>query len=533
MLFRLVMASTLLLIAAYVEAVSEYLLPFNPLYALIAAVYSLTVLHAVALRTVRRWAPLVYAQVLGDLFVITGLVWVAGGVRMGFILLYPISVLSGAVLLYRRGGLILAGVATFLYAGLLWAVRVELINPQGLFDVPFLTVKALLYSVFVTGVACVTVALTGAYLSESLRSVGAQLLEAEEQVADLRELNDVIVNSMQSGLLTTNADGRVLYLNPFGEQILGCHISKLRGIPLAEALGSEVLGPEAMAPSGSVAGPLRAEILFRRLDGRTIDLGIAVSPLATARGGHLLVFQDLTEIKRRDREGRIKEKLAVVGEMAAQLAHEIRNPLGSISGSAQFLMSEADVPPDQARLLAIITKESKRLSATLDRFLFQARPTSEAPRPVDLGPVVAEAVTLLRNGSELGQGHVVDFRSDGGAFPCLADRDQITQVFWNLARNALEAMPEGGRLGIELRRSADLIVLEVSDEGPGMDNDVQRRAPEPFHTSRRASGTGLGLAIVYRIVREHRGDIVIYAQAGKGTRIEVRLPLLGGSDAAA
>ena len=182
---------------------------------------------------------------------------------------------------------------------------------------------------------------------------------------------------------------------------------------------------------------------------------------------------------------RTKEKLAAVGEMAAQLAHEIRNPLGSIRGSAQVLMGEPELGEEQGRLLSIISRESKRLSDTLNRFLYQARSPARPHDPVDLRPVVEEAVTLLRNGAEVGPNHEVRFEADEGPHVCLADPDQIAQVFWNLARNGLEAMPDGGRLEVTLRRVASDVVLTVSDQGRGMGRDEQRRLFEPRPGSAR------------------------------------------------
>jgi two-component system sensor histidine kinase PilS (NtrC family) len=211
--------------------------------------------------------------------------------------------------------------------------------------------------------------------------------------------------------------------------------------------------------------------------------------------------------------------------MAAQLAHEIRNPLGSISGSAQMLMGEPNMSPEQEHLLGIITRESRRLSDTLNRFLLHVRPSGHGLGPADLRPLIAEAVTLLRNGPEVGEKHVVDFEADDGPHVCLADRDQITQVFWNLARNGLEAMPDGGRLQVRLRCDGDELVLSVRDQGHGMGGDDQRRMFEPFHSG-STMGTGLGLAIVFRIVKEHRGDITVRTMAGRGTQVYVRLPLV-------
>jgi len=269
------------------------------------------------------------------------------------------------------------------------------------------------------------------------------------------------------------------------------------------------------------------ELTYQRPDGTPLELGISVSPLATSdpeAGACLLSFQDLTEIKRLEQEIHIKDKLAAVGEMAAQLAHEIRNPLGSISGSAQVLLGEPNISADQEQLLRIITKESRRLSDTLNQFLFQARPSLPAAGgPVDLGRILGEAFTLLRNATEVKPGHRVTFDLDGGPHVCLADPDQITQVFWNLARNGLEAMPDGGVLSVSLNTRGPDVVLRVCDQGRGMGHEEQRQLFEPFQ-SRSNMGTGLGLAIVYRIVREHKGDIGIRSVPGQGTEVEVRLP---------
>ena len=527
MLFRVVMITTLLLIAIYVEAVSETLRPVNPLYYLIAATYTLTILYALALRFAPHPEAQAYVQVTVDLLIITGLVYLTGGTgnRTGFILLYPISVLSGSILLYRGKGLLLAGLATLFYAGVLVAVRSGAIPPQGLADVPFMLEKHLLYSVFVTGVSCATVALIGSYLSESLRAAGEQLEEAAGQVADLQELNKVIVDSIHSGLITADSGGHILYVNNFGESILAVRTADIKGRPLRELLGSPLLEPLALQARASYEGLARFEVVYRRPDGTALDLGVSVSPLATAQpgGGYLLVFQNLTEIKRLEHQVRIKEKLAAVGEMAAQLAHEIRNPLGSISGSAQVLMGEANMSEEQEQLLAIITRESKRLSETLNHFLYQARPALPPSGPVDIGRAVEEAVTLLRNGPEVRDGQSVEFEADAGPHVCLADPDQIKQVFWNLARNGLEAMPAGGVLQVRLSCRGDDLVLAVRDQGRGMGHDEQQRVFEPFHSD-TPMGTGLGLAIVYRIVREHRGDITVRSAPARGTEVEVRLP---------
>jgi len=528
MVFRVVMVTTLLFIATYVEVVSETLLTVNPFYFVIGATYALTVAHVVALRFVRSRQVLAHAQLLGDLVMVTALVYLTGGVRTGFLLLYPLSVLSATMLVPRRGALMLAGVTTALYGGLLAAVRAELVPQLGLSGLQPLPPVALVYAVFVLGVACATVALLGSYLAESLQHAGAKLREATLEVADLRGLNQVIVDSIQSGLMTTDADGRILYVNHFGETILGRSPGDLRGSSVGDVLGSPLLRPAELQTRAASRALARLEISYRHPSGRPLEIGVSVTPLQTqepVRRGCLVVFQDLTDIRRLEEEVRTKEKLAAVGEMAAQLAHEIRNPLGSIRGSAQVLSAEPALGEEQGRLLAIISRESKRLSDTLNRFLYQARSPVRPRHPVDLLPVVESAVMLLRNGSEVGADHIVTFEADEGPHVCLADPDQISQVFWNLARNGLEAMPGGGRLDIALRRVERDLVLTVRDEGRGIARDEQRRLFEPLAAAGRP-GAGLGLAIVFQIVRQHGGDITVLSAAGQGTQFDVRLPLV-------
>jgi two-component system sensor histidine kinase PilS (NtrC family) len=526
--FRVVMVTTLLFIATYVESVSETLYAVNPLYFVIGATYALTVAHVVALRFGGPRLLHAYAQLVGDLVMVTALVYVTGGVRTGFLLLYPLSVLSATMLVERRGALALAGVATALYGGLLAAVRAALIPPVGLAGLQDLAARPFLYAVFVLGVACATVALLGSYLAESVQHAGVKLREAALEVADLRGLNQVIVESIQSGLVTTDSEGRILFVNRFGETILGRSADSLRGNLLGEVFGSPLLRQAELQARAASRALARLEVSYQHPSGRALDVGVSVTPLATQeplRRGWLLVFQDLTEIRRLEEEVRTKEKLAAVGEMAAALAHEIRNPLGSIRGSAQVLTAEPALGEEQGRLLNIISRESKRLSDTLNRFLYQVRAPVSPRRAVDLLPVVESAVTLLRNGNEVGPDHVIAFEADEGPHVCIADPDQIAQVFWNLARNGLEAMPGGGRLSIGLRRVDRDLVLSVRDEGRGMARDEQRRLFEPLAATGRA-GSGLGLAIVFQIVRQHGGDITVLSASGQGTEFDVRLPLV-------
>ncbi len=528
--FRVVMITTLLVIAVYFEAVSDALPSQRVLYGIILGTYFLTGLYALALRLLPFPTPLVFLQVLGDLAIVTGLVYAVGDSRGGFLLLYPLAVLAGSVLLTRRASLLLALLAVVMYASLMLAVRTGALPAQGLEDVPSAPVRGLGYSVFITGVACGTVALVGSYLSLSLKTTGERLERAAEEVEDLQELNRLIVDNIQSGLAMLDQAGRVMHLNGFGASILGRSAESVRGQEASELFGSSELAAPALRARLAERLRLRTEIAYQHPGGRQMVIGMSFSPLLPVKrrapAGVLIAFQDLTEVKSLERAVRIKEKLAAVGEMAAYLAHEIRNPLGSISGSAQMLLADAEVSADQKRLLSIIRRESRRLSDSLNQFLLQSRPSATPGGPVDLRPVVERAVTLLQNDPEIRVRHRVEFSCAEDDLVCIADPNAVTQVFWNLARNGLEAMPKGGTLKVELARGSRDAVLRIRDEGCGMAEEDVGRVFEPFQ-SRSPMGTGLGLAIVYRIVREHGGDIVLRSAPGEGTEVEVRFPLSG------
>ena len=527
--FRVVMITTLLVTAVYVETVAGTLTSRVPLYWLIGATYLLNAIYAVALRLTSRRAPLVFGQVVADLLIVTALVYLMGDSRGGFLLLYPLAVLGGSVLLARRESVLLSALAVVMYAGLLVGVRSAWFPARGLVSAQQTSARGLGHSVFVTAIACGTVALVGSYFSQSLRTADERLEQVSEAMEELQELNRIIVDSIQSGLAMVDETGRVLYLNDTGARILGLTPEAARGQRIKEVLGASELTAERLAEYVSAGTlPGRVEVDYQRRDGRRLRIGLAFSPLASnlpaKLRGYLIAFQDLTEIKRLEREVRLKEKLAAMGEMAAHLAHEIRNPLSSISGSAQVLMSEGSMAPEQELLLSIIRRESQRLAQTLNDFLGQARPTTPVSALVDLRVVISNAVSLLRNGTEVGPNHRVELAVDDGSYTCMVNADQVMQVFWNLARNGLEAMPAGGRLGVRLTHSAGYVLLIVEDEGKGMEPSRVARAVEPFESS-SARGLGLGLAIVYRIVREHGGDIAIESSPDRGTRVEVRFPI--------
>jgi two-component system sensor histidine kinase PilS (NtrC family) len=376
------------------------------------------------------------------------------------------------------------------------------------------------------------VALLAGSLAESVRSAGARLEYASHEIRDLRKYNENVINSLLSGLVTTDAEGRILTFNRAASVILG--------IPSARAIRRDAIDVLQL-PADTRAGlatlgdarTLRIDTQHRTGDGRSIDLGLTASPLTfpDGRAGFLFTFQDVTDMRRLERNARLQQRLAAVGEMAAGIAHEIRNPLASMSGSIQVLRHELTLNDEQAQLMDIVLRESERLNETIKSFLAYARPQRFALAKLDIRRVVQDAALLLRNSSEVQAHHTIAVDVPSDPVWCEADENQIRQVIWNLATNGLKAMGQGGRLLLTAATADDgsgATLLTVEDQGRGIPLEDLDAIFQPFHSS-FDKGTGLGLAIVHRIVTDHNGTINVSSRVGAGTVVTVRLPMRGTS----
>ena len=256
-------------------------------------------------------------------------------------------------------------------------------------------------------------------------------------------------------------------------------------------------------------------------------LGFSISPPVFEAGettGVVITFQDLTQIRALEETSRRQDRLAAIGRMAASIAHEIRNPLAAMRGSIQMLRSEMKGDSTQAELMEIILRESDRLNRIISDFLNYARPRSIVLAPVDVGELLRETFTLMRHSPEINARQVLEEDLPEGPLPAQVDPEQLRQVFWNLARNALQAMPDGGNLKAQLtRNSYGRLHISFSDNGRGMTPEQVERLFEPFSST--TGGSGLGLSIVYQIIRDHGGTINVRSREGQGTTITIELPV--------
>jgi two-component system sensor histidine kinase PilS (NtrC family) len=352
-----------------------------------------------------------------------------------------------------------------------------------------------------------SVAFLSNYLAERWRSAGAELEEASGQVAFLQAFSDRVVDSMGSGLITTDRNGRIYLFNHAAEKIIGRAAD--------EALHTRI---EDILPGIMTKVDLpKFDLWTRRRDGNDSYLRFSVSPVLIddkATAGYVWCFEDLTELRLLERQVRQKEQMAAIGAMSAGIAHEIRNPLASITGSFNLLQSDLDLKPDQRQLVDIIMREAERLNRTITDFLSYARMPSPKPERTDLSVLISETVSLLRNSPELKPGHSIVTELE--PVHAMVDGSMMRQVFYNLAANAFKAMPDGGTLTISLESRNGVAKIRFRDTGFGFGEDELKKIFLPFHSS-FTNGTGLGLPIVYQIVTAHNGTVGVKSRKGLGT----------------
>ena len=494
--------------------------PVDPFFFLLGLTYGLSILYLLTLGIAdrRRW--LIDLQFGLDTFTISALVLITGGVTSSFSTLYALPILAAAALQYRRGGLLVGLLSSILYAGLILA---QYNWTFGLVETSWIPVGELpamrvaLYTMGLGVFGFMGVAALSGYLAERLQRVSSQ-------VADLRAFNEHVIESLTSGLATTDDRGHVLTFNPCAERITGRDSSSVIGQNIFELLSLPVDFQQTLRARPSER--LRAEFSYDRPSGDRIEVDLNAAQLVTPweQSGLVFMFDDVTDVRRLDRESRLQQRLAAVGEMAAGIAHEIRNPLASMSGSIQILRQELPLNGEQAKLMDIVLRESARLNETIRAFLAYARPRRFVTERLNIGRVLNDTAILLRHGSEFGGDHHVDVVVPPAPVVYEADENQIRQVVWNLATNALRAMPDGGRLRLSVWvGSGGNVVMSVADEGVGIPVDQRDKVLQPFRGG-FGKGTGLGLAIVHRIVRDYGGTVQISSEEGMGTTVTVRLP---------
>jgi two-component system, NtrC family, sensor histidine kinase PilS len=493
------------------------------------ATFLATLIYIALMRLLRRHPTVqAYIQFIGDLVLITGLVYFLGGASSPFSLLYLIVIAVASTLLRRRAGLTVASVAFLLYGGMIMLLYFGKILPANTSQEPVSSLR-LSYNLAVHGFGFYAVALLTYYLAHNATRAERELEEKSEHLADLQVVHRDVIQSISSGILTTDLEGVVTSANHAGLEILDRTEEDLVGVPVQKSgLFSAEQWRDATAASEQT-GRMRSEVEVTR-GGDTRYVGFSISRLTAERQhrGYIIIFQDLTRWRRMQEELRMKDRMVAVGELAAGLAHEIGNPLAAISGSVQMLSASVDGDAAQRKLIEILLKESYRLDRTIKGFLRFARPRDRSSVSFDIARLLTENFELLKNSEEVSDRHHMEIELDPPSARLFADPDQVSQIFWNLARNALRAMPDGGVLRVVGTLENSWYRLQVIDTGRGMSEEQRTNLFHPFQ-SFFDGGTGIGMAIVYRIVQDHGGRLRVDSRPGAGTTITVELPTVGSS----
>jgi two-component system sensor histidine kinase PilS (NtrC family) len=500
------------------------------------ATFVATLFYIALIRVLRRSPKAqAYIQFVGDLVLITCLVYYLGGATSPFSLLYLIVIAVASTLLRRRAGVIVASIALLLYGGMIVALFFGWLLPA----IPTQEVIPgwrLSYNLAVHGVGFYGVALLTYYLAHNVTRAERALEEKSEHLADLQVVHRDVIQSITSGLITTDLEGTITSANLAGLEILGSVGDDLVGLPIHQSgLFTPEHWDEATAASEQT-GRMRSEVEVTHGESPARYVGFTISRLTDAfakHRGYIVIFQDLTRWRRIQEELRMKDRMVAVGELAAGLAHEIGNPLAAISGSVQMLAGRVDGDPAQRKLIEILLKESHRLDRTIKGFLRFARPRERSSISFDIARLLTENFELLQNSEEVSDRHRLTLDLDPPSARLFADPDQVSQIFWNLARNSLRAMPDGGTLRVTGQfsggqSSGDWYRLQVIDSGRGMTEEQRTNLFHPFQ-SFFDGGTGIGMAIVYRIVQDHGGRLRVDSRPGAGTVITVELPTVAAS----
>ncbi|MEO6392791.1 MAG: ATP-binding protein [Pyrinomonadaceae bacterium] len=501
--------------------------------AIFAAVAVASIAYGLLLRFAGNLRLQAAMQLAVDVVVITAIVWASSDVYSPFVILYIINIALASILIGPRAAVITSlGCAVAFTSVAMPAVLGML--PRAGDAVAVTSVVKAIQAVGLNDAAFLIIGLLVAQLAARQTRSDVELIATTQTLASLRALHERIVESIRSGLVTTDLDGKIYTFNAAAEEITGYKSVAVIGENASQMFGdlSEAV-EESLRSSADGEMPPRFETDVLTPEQLRLRIGYGIAPLFSEGGettGLVITFQDLTDVRALEETSRRQDRLAAVGRVAAGIAHEIRNPLAAMRGAIQVLQADVKEDEGQAQLMGIILRESDRLNKIITDFLVYARPRQSEFSNIDLRDVLRETFMLMRHSPELHPDHVLEESVPEAPLPVSADAAQLKQVFWNLARNALQSMPNGGRLRVEMdRRKNGRAHITFTDSGCGMTPQQVERLFEPFSSS-RTGGSGLGLSIVYQIIRDHSGTINVRSIEGQGTVINIELP---GKDAVA
>jgi two-component system, NtrC family, sensor histidine kinase PilS len=512
---RILILTFLLAIQLAVAHLTPAPLPVRLFVSTILLWFALSIFYTVLLSFWQEHRLQAALQVLTDLALVSLVVHETGGWDSSLNFLYPLIIIVAGILLPRVWAHLVAALAFILYGTVLELNYYGLVKSYCTTHPELKTLQAI---IFVNLFAYVAIAYLAGLLTTKLRQARVQLSNASGALENLQILHENIIQSISSGLITTGLDGRITLVNSAAQKLLECTPDQLLGKPVNQVFLDSLPNAESQQTHAEVR--FDTATVFRK----TVRVRVATLNVPD-RGplGYVYALDDLTEIRRLEREVRLQDRLAAVGRLAAAIAHEIRNPLTSIAGSVSMLSGIPEMNAEHRQLLDIVTRESQRLNGIITDFLAYSRGKQYRFEKTDLVPLLEDTLTLMRHRMTAeNTGILIESRFDVREAWTLADGDKIKQVFWNFGENAVRAMRNGGTLKVAIEPLKDDWQVSFADTGTGMTPQQTEKIFEPFQ-SNFEGGTGLGLAVVYQIVQAHEGKVWARSKPEQGTTFVLRL----------
>ena len=539
MLSRVAIVTFLLIVTTFIKFQKTEIFPEKALislYALCAITYFLSLAYLLLLKFVKKNRLNIYIQALTDVALITFLVYITGGISSIYSVFYPLVIIYSVLFLEKRGGLIIASASGILYGLLLDLEYYGIIHPINAIAVHEYALGAgyVFSRIFIHLLSFYIIGLLASFVVEQERKVRTLLAEKETAFDQLDLLHRSIIESVETGIMTINLQGRIKSFNRAAEEITGFTFADMENRNIVEVFpGFAQVQEKVKGNDDKYSSKDRYNIEFARDNNNKLILSCLVSTLKGSTGkriGDIVIFQDITSLIEMEEALEKSKRLAIIGEMAAGLAHEMRNPLASLSGSIQILKRDLQLNAVDEKLMHIILRGKDQLDHVIKDFLLLARPAPGYRETVFIKDIIEGVIESIQ--------YLPDWNNDirvrlelSDNLSIYANRTEIREVVWNLVINAVQSMPEGGELSVVTRKiydgaNGESLEMQVSDTGYGVDEKCLDRIFEPFFTTKER-GTGLGLAIVNRIIEGYTGKILIRRGIEKGTICTVSLPLIG------
>ena len=488
---------------------AEFLNPavWIPIFSLIAFSFLINGIYTIYLNKLKKYWIANAVLFVYDQILVTFIIYYTGLNQSVFLFLYLVNIILCGLVYRRQGAIALALFSSILFSFLL------IVGPD-------INSSSMYFVVGLNNVAFFAVAFLSGTLSEQIDFMGLEIYEKGQEILALRDLNLLIIKNIRTGLMTVDLDNKISFANEAAENILN------RGALIDENLSEvfPVIGEEISSEQISKEDhkPTRYELQYTDDRQDKLIIEVMVSPLvegANIMSGFILIFQDLTEVKRLEFAMRQQEKMAAVGQLAAGIAHEIRNPLASISGSIQLLESSvSDLKGEDSKLMKIVLKEIDRLNNLISEFLDYVKPDHIPEDPINISLLLSDVLEIVKVNPNLRQDveQEVDFATQS---IILGDQNKLKQAFLNIVINAYQAMEkvEHAKLSVSVRESVSNLIVTIRDSGQGIEHKNMKRIFEPFHTT-KSKGTGLGLAMTHKIFESHQAKIYVESEVGKGTQ---------------